>query len=44
MRLFVAVDLARSPVADISTDADREVVSPVKGRPFPDCERKQANG
>jgi hypothetical protein len=42
-RLFVAVDLARSSVADISTDADREVVSPVTGRPFPQCEAKESD-
>jgi hypothetical protein len=40
-RLFVAVDLDKARVADVDTDAMREVVSPVKGRAFPSCEEKQ---
>jgi hypothetical protein len=37
-RLFVAVDLDKGRVADVDTDAQREVISPVSGRAFPSCE------
>lgn len=40
-RLFVSVDLDKARVADVDTDATREVISPVKGRAFPNCEEKQ---
>ncbi len=37
----VLVDLrGRGQVADIWTDAPKGVVSPVEGRPYPDCEQK----
>jgi hypothetical protein len=36
----VLVDLRRGRVADIWTDAARGEVSPVAGRPYPDCEQK----
>lgn len=37
-QLFVAVDLDKGRVADVDTDAQREVISPVSGRAFPSCE------
>jgi hypothetical protein len=37
-RVFVAVDLDKRRVADVDTDAEREVISPVSGRAFPSCE------
>jgi hypothetical protein len=37
----VLVDLRRGRVADVWTDAPKGVVSPVPGRPYPDCEQKR---
>jgi hypothetical protein len=35
--LSVLVDLRRGKVADITTNARRGVISPVPGRPYPNC-------
>jgi hypothetical protein len=39
--VFVGVDVALRKIADISTDAKREVVSSVPGRPFAVCNERQ---
>ena len=39
--IFVGVDVSLRRVVDIETDAAREILSSVRGQPFPDCEEKQ---
>lgn len=39
--IFVGVDVSLQRVVDIETDARREILSSVPGKPFPDCEEKQ---
>lgn len=39
--VFAGVDVMLRRVVDIATDAKREVLSSVAGRPFPNCEERQ---
>lgn len=36
-QLFVLIDLKRSRVADITTNASRGTLSGIQGKPYPDC-------